>query len=148
MHNKNDILGLRDRYTDLLVKCLTNTIYEDPTMAPWAEKVFNRPTREIGGDWPRQAHSMVGTVRLNNLRSLMQACLDEGVPGDFIETGVWRGGCCILMRGVLAANSDTSRRVFVADSFKGLPQPKQISILQIVWISITLLKNFPFRWKT
>ena len=50
-----------------------------------------------------QAHTMVGRMRLENLRKLSQQALDEGIAGDFIETGVWRGGCCILMRGVLAA---------------------------------------------
>jgi O-methyltransferase len=40
-----------------------------------------------------------------------------------IETGVWRGGACILMRGVLKAYGDTKRRVWVADSFQGLPRP-------------------------
>jgi O-methyltransferase len=44
-------------------------------------------------------------------------------PGDLIETGVWRGGASILMRGVLAAHGDTSRTVWLADSFAGLPPP-------------------------
>ena len=48
--------------------------------------------------------------------------LDE-VEGDFIETGVWRGGACILMKGILSAFGDLKRRVFVADSFQGLPKP-------------------------
>jgi O-methyltransferase len=43
------------------------------------------------------------------------------VPGDLIETGVWRGGGCILMRGVLAARGITDRTIYVADSFRGFP---------------------------
>jgi hypothetical protein len=35
------------------------------------------------------------------------------VPGDSIETGVWRGGACIYMRGILEAYGDARRRVFV-----------------------------------
>ena len=53
--------------------------------------------------------------------------LDDGhrkwVPGDFIETGVWRGGSTILMKAVLKAYGDTTRIVWVADSFEGLPKP-------------------------
>jgi O-methyltransferase len=45
------------------------------------------------------------------------------VPGDLIETGVWRGGATIFMRGILAAYGDTTRTVWVADSFQGLPKP-------------------------
>src|SRR5205807_461969 len=47
----------------------------------------------------------------------------EGVPGDIIETGVWRGGATVFMRGYLAAHGIEHRRVWVADSFEGLPVP-------------------------
>jgi O-methyltransferase len=68
---------------------------------------------------------MIGTARLNNVVDLVTQVLQDNIPGDFIETGVWRGGTCILMRGLLAAWGDPSRRVFVADSFDGLPAPDE-----------------------
>jgi O-methyltransferase len=49
--------------------------------------------------------------------------LKDGVPGDFIETGIWRGGSVILMRAILKAYGVTDRTVFAADSFEGLPKP-------------------------
>ena len=52
-----------------------------------------------------------------------ESVLAERIPGDFIETGVWRGGACILLRAVLEAWNVRDRRVFVADSFMGLPPP-------------------------
>ena len=64
------------------------------------------------------------SCELENVRELSQRALDLRVPGDFIETGVWRGGCCILMRGVLAANMVHDRKVYVANSFEGLPPPR------------------------
>ncbi|OHV44489.1 macrocin O-methyltransferase [Pseudofrankia sp. BMG5.36] len=79
--------------------------------------------RAEGLDWPRLAHTMVGDRRLENLRYCVEQVIRDGVPGDLIETGVWRGGSCILMRGVLAAYGDTARTVWVADSFAGLPRP-------------------------
>ena len=48
-------------------------------------------------------HTMVGRKRLDHLQAAVETVLREGVPGDLIETGVWRGGSVILMRGVLAA---------------------------------------------
>src|SRR4029453_13599942 len=45
------------------------------------------------------------------------------VPGDFMETGVWRGGACIMMRAVLKAYGIADRRVIAADSFAGFPAP-------------------------
>ena len=47
----------------------------------------------------------------------------RGVPGDLIETGVWRGGAVAYMRGVLAALEVDDRTVVAADSFAGLPPP-------------------------
>jgi len=73
--------------------------------------------------WPSYAHTMVGLPRLNNLQRLVETVLKENIPGDLIETGVWRGGCCILMKATLAAHGDKNRRIFVADSFQGLPPP-------------------------
>jgi O-methyltransferase len=67
---------------------------------------------------------MVGVVRLTNLKRLTQRTIDECIPGDYIETGVWRGGCCIMIRAVPEANEVHDRKVFVADSFAGLPPPK------------------------
>jgi hypothetical protein len=45
------------------------------------------------------------------------------VPGDLIETGVWRGGATIFMRALLKLEGVTDRIVWVADSFEGLPPP-------------------------
>ena len=113
----------RDLYLDLLVKCLSNLIYGPPPSDPWNDGLF-RPDAKPGRDRHSPAHTMVGILRLRNVRELAQRALDLGVSGDFIETGVWRGGCCILLRGVLAANEVTDRKVYVADSFEGVPPPK------------------------
>jgi hypothetical protein len=109
-------------YTDLLIKVIANTIYLDGSMAGPNTALCGPVVREEGRDWPEMAHTMVGIKRLTNVRDLAQRCIDDNVPGDFIETGVWRGGCCILMRGVIADNND-GRTVYVADSFAGLPRP-------------------------
>jgi O-methyltransferase len=115
----------RDLYVDLLVRCVVDGIYGDPMPGPWrAGNKFDRGERKPGTLGPSTAHTMVGVDRANNVRELVQKALDENIPGDFIETGVWRGGCCILMRGILAANGVTSRKVYVADSFEGVPPPK------------------------
>jgi hypothetical protein len=83
----------------------------------------NPAERAEGRDWPADAETMIGLVRLDNLQRCVEDVLRDGVPGDLIETGVWRGGATIFMRAVLAAYGDASRKVWVADSFAGLPRP-------------------------
>jgi len=71
----------------------------------------------------RAGETMIDRVALDTLDACVRTVIREGVPGDLIETGVWRGGACILMKAVLTAMGDTSRTVWVADSFRGLPKP-------------------------
>ncbi len=101
-----------DRYLDLMARVLTDSIY-DPV-----------PGRREGRDWPARAHTMVGMVRLDSLRRLCEDAIDRGVPGDFMEAGVWRGGAAIMMKAVLEARGDRDRLVWAADSFAGVPHPK------------------------
>lgn len=79
--------------------------------------------RQEGRDWPLEAETMVGLKRLDNLQQCVMSVIRNGVPGDLIETGVWRGGSSIFMRAILKAYGDTSRKVWLADSFRGLPPP-------------------------
>ncbi|MDK9717033.1 MAG: TylF/MycF family methyltransferase [Trichlorobacter sp.] len=80
--------------------------------------------RQNGGYWPYYADTMIGLKRLDNIQFCMEYVLNHQIPGDFIETGVWRGGACIFMRAVLEAYGIKDRMVYVADSFKGLPPPE------------------------
>jgi hypothetical protein len=132
-----------DTYIDLLKRVVANTVYEDPAIpfpaatAPpdawdnWriacSNPSFVRPdfdhrTRATGADLPSLAHTMVGVARLDNVHKCLNQVIADGVPGDFIETGVWRGGVCILARGIFKAHGITDRAVWVADSFEGIPE--------------------------
>jgi O-methyltransferase len=69
------------------------------------------------------SHTMIGRQRLDNLQYCVETVLADGIPGDFIETGIWRGGACIFMRGLLMALGATDRVIWCADSFEGVPAP-------------------------
>jgi len=133
-------------YLDLLKKVLTRTgfpIYQLPITRGWRRHVYRAvqsvlrargfelvrrvdpEMRRIGGDWPADAETMVGMVRLDNIQQCVIDILENKVPGDIIETGVWRGGASIFMTAILEAYGDTERTVWVADSFRGLPPPKE-----------------------
>ncbi len=75
-----------------------------------------------GNFHPKYADTMIGLKRLDNLQYCIETVLSKNIEGDFIETGVWRGGACIFMRAVLEAYQIENRKVFVADSFEGLPE--------------------------
>src|SRR3954471_9537601 len=112
-------------YLDLLKRSLTRYGFEDETIVPETREhtELDLDRRLDGRDWPVHAETMVGMLRLDNLQELLETVLADDVPGDVIETGVWRGGASIFMRAVLKAYGDTERTVWVADSFEGLPEP-------------------------
>lgn len=92
-------------------------------MRVMVDRPITEDQRQGGEIWPSLADTMTGMKRMDNTQFAVETVLAEGIAGDFIETGVWRGGSCILMKAVLAAHGVTDRRVFVADSFEGLPPP-------------------------
>jgi hypothetical protein len=124
-------------YLDLLKACVSNSIYDDDAdLMPGTFEIDPKTgkyrstsgvpaapeAKYIGGIWPSRAHTMIGIPRLDNLQWCIEDVLDRGVEGDLIETGVWRGGASIFMRGILRAYGVSNRRVWVADSFEGLPE--------------------------
>jgi O-methyltransferase len=87
------------------------------------EASFNPVIRAWGLDCPGEAETMVGLMRMHNIEYCVMNILRRNVPGDLAEAGVWRGGACIFMRAILSAYGDTTRKVWVADSFQGWPKP-------------------------
>jgi O-methyltransferase len=112
-------------YLDLLKKCLTRVLFCDSSFS-WdlhSTNPFDLGVRQDGKDWPTEAETMIGLNRLDNLQYCICDVLEKSVPGDLVETGVWRGGASILMRAVLEAYGDRRRQIWLADSFQGLPEP-------------------------
>ena len=136
------------RYLELLKRCITREIFIDEAVEDvlwWPEggffgspevtwKLLHEAGRRIvrpftdyerhraGVAWPMHAETMVGTVRLENVHELVRRTLQDEIPGDLVETGVWRGGVIILMRALLEEYGDADRLVWACDSFEGLPQ--------------------------
>src|SRR4030095_11225542 len=131
--SRNGAADATQLYLDLLKKSLTRMIAAQSYSAaePWFRLmrwwflpvhlylkargwtiVRYQPTdfelRADGRDWPADAETMVGLKRLDNLQFCIERILQDDIPGDLIETGVWRGGASIFMCGVLKAHGDTS----------------------------------------
>lgn len=48
---------------------------------------------------------------------------DNNIPGDIVECGVWRGGSCMLMALTLLKRGNTSRKIYMYDTFEGMSEP-------------------------
>jgi hypothetical protein len=110
-------------YLDLLKRCLTRYADGEVFLAPPLKTEYSAEDLATGRSAHQDADTMIGWPRLDNLQQCVVTALRDGVPGDLLETGVWRGGSCIFMRAVLRAYGVTDRKVWVADSFQGFPRP-------------------------
>jgi hypothetical protein len=122
MAEEDYIRRLRAAYLDLMRDSLTGRLNEDPPLPASKVEGYKPEYREQGWDWPSKAPSMIGSLRMENVRRECERVIHENVPGDFVETGVWRGGAAIMMRAVLSAHGVADRRVFAADTFEGFPE--------------------------
>jgi hypothetical protein len=120
-----DSAALRTTYLDLMRDSLIGRLNRDPPLPSSKVDAYYEEYREQGWDWPSAAPSMIGFKRMENVRAECERVIRAGIPGDFMETGVWRGGAVMMMRAVLKAYGLTNRRVFAADSFAGLPPPSE-----------------------
>lgn len=141
-----------DLYLELLTNVLCGGLHEQvlypvaPTPGGWKHRVFKPMQRLLASRGfvlarsmaigphtfeesppPRipGADTMIGPLGLENIRDCVDDVLDRGVPGDLIEAGVWRGGAAVFMRALLEARRDSTRTVWAADSFRGLPSPAE-----------------------
>jgi O-methyltransferase len=144
----------RDLYLDLMARVLTRTGFEgsgsgglvnlskhsyaaylrdllfgslEPAQVALVQASPGDPAdRTEGRGWPSaDAETMIGLRRLANIRECVETVIAEEVPGDLVETGVWRGGATIYMRAILAAHGVTDRQIWACDSFEGLPPPNE-----------------------
>lgn len=126
----SSLTKMEDRYLCLLEMALTGSLTDEAGRCDFNEPAcklstvlpYSSAKRFFGNDWPPLGHTMVGHVRLRNIRHTLQACIADGIEGDFAELGVWRGGASIYAKAVFAALGEQNRRVFVVDAFESLHQ--------------------------
>jgi O-methyltransferase len=126
--------ALRVFSLDLVKLCLSDLAGTRTETMSWTgdRRVFSRDLegddqmawRAAGRDWPLNALTLVGLRRFDDLQSCVESVVGEGVEGDLIEAGAWRGGASILMRATLNTLGAHDRTAWVADSFQGFPAPE------------------------
>jgi hypothetical protein len=67
--------------------------------------------------------TMTSIERMHALWAATRFVSARGVPGDYVECGVWRGGSSMLAALTFAASGDRDRRFHLYDTFEGMPEP-------------------------
>lgn len=105
LHHLRSSLGTRLRPRSAPLRNRFRYRLADALLPPGLKvgKVVDRAAREAGEDYPQSAATMIGLQRLLQLRDAVMTVERDRIPGDFIETGVWRGGASLFMRCALEA---------------------------------------------
>ncbi|MBY0404242.1 MAG: class I SAM-dependent methyltransferase [Cyanobacteria bacterium] len=71
-----------------------------------------------------QPFTLLSKKRLYSLYSLAKDICLRGIPGDFVECGVYRGGSVSMLAAVVKRYSQQPRKVYAFDCFSDMPPPK------------------------
>jgi len=101
----------RDSYLQVLSSFVTGMIYGNAEKAVGPGLQISKhklndmlvANREAGLDWAYLGVTMTGKKRIETIEKVLTDIFQKKVPGDIIETGVWRGDSSIFARGVIRA---------------------------------------------
>eukprot|EP01039_Chlorochromonas_danica_P002510 gene2510-2748_t len=127
--NKNPLERAQQAYVDFLFNFILGFSFGDSerTIDPALRhlklpaKPFDARKRTEGVDFTFIGMSMAGAKRLRSVEHQLAEIRQNNIPGMVIETGVWRGGMDIFVRGILRAYHQAKVPVLLCDSFHGLP---------------------------
>ena len=70
-----------------------------------------------------RSYSMTSKDTMFSLYQAVRYVVESGIPGDFVECGVWRGGSALLAGLAFRELGDTNRVLRLYDTFKGMTTP-------------------------
>ena len=70
-----------------------------------------------------RGETMTSLERMYGLWSATRYVVENELAGDFVECGVWRGGSVMLMALTLLRRGDTTRDLWLYDTFRGMTAP-------------------------
>jgi hypothetical protein len=69
--------------------------------------------------------TLTGVDRRASLLLTVDHIVRHKIPGDIVECGVWRGGSMMAVALALMARGDTSRHLYLYDTYEGMTAPTE-----------------------
>ena len=69
--------------------------------------------------------TMTSTERMYSLYKAVNYILENNIPGDFVECGVWKGGSALLIAQMLSDKNIVNRKVILYDTYEGMSEPTE-----------------------
>jgi O-methyltransferase len=97
----------------------TSTTSECPGFAdvePWVAWIIEKAA----------PFTMTSHERISALCHAVRYVTKHSIPGDVVECGVWRGGSAMAAALTLLGERDLARRLYLFDTFEGMPPPTEV----------------------
>lgn len=88
-----------------------------------------------------QPFTMTSAERLYALHKAVIYTIEKGLPGDFVECGVWKGGSSMMIALTLKQLGITDRDLYLYDTFEGMSAPTEQDVSVIGDKADTLLRE-------
>ena len=75
-----------------------------------------------------QHYTMTSPERVSALVESIQFIVQNRIPGNIVECGVWRGGSMMAVALALRKSGDALRELHLFDTFEGMPKPNEEDI--------------------
>lgn len=72
-----------------------------------------------------EPYTMTSKERMYALYNAATYVATNKIPGDVVETGVWRGGSSMMSALTLLANDDRERDLWLYDTYEGMTEPTE-----------------------
>ena len=73
-------------------------------------------------------YTMTSVERILTLAAYVRSVVARGVPGDFVECGVWRGGSSMCIARTLLECGVSDRHLFLFDTYQGMTAPTNADV--------------------
>lgn len=73
-------------------------------------------------------YTMTSAERIYGLIKATEYIISKNIEGDFVECGVWKGGSIMAIIETLLRFKDTTRSIYLFDTFEGMPSPQDVDI--------------------
>lgn len=68
-------------------------------------------------------YTMTCPERMISLIRAVKYVINNNIPGDFVECGVWKGGSVMIIALTLMETGRRDRKIYLYDTFEGMTQP-------------------------
>lgn len=73
-------------------------------------------------------YTMTGQLRIDCLFDSLEYVREQGIQGDYVECGVWRGGNILGIMRYLEFHQNTNSNIWLYDTFSGMTAPDTLDV--------------------